>query len=133
MIEPYLLNIGLEILKMVGGILVPLLTIIFTIYANKFKKSIERNQVKGEVDRLVQWALQAKSFQTMKLDDRIGAIMESARLFMAENNITMTNTELTIMIENSLAGLKKLEAARYKINRLRKLEEQDGLEKHSTE
>lgn len=102
MIEPYLIDIGIEVLKIIIGIAVPLITIMGTIYANKFRRRFERNEVQREIDHIARFAQQLGTFQSMNIEDRIDAIMDEIQYFVMQNNINISQGQLRLMVEKSL-------------------------------
>ena len=126
MIEPYLIDIGLEILKIAGGILIPMLTIAGTLYAKKLERKIERNALRSEIDKLTTWAGEAKTFQLMSMTERRQAIKESIQLYVYDNNMKISDVEIELMIDRSLQGLRKLEHIGEAIYKLNRMEVRDG-------
>ena len=124
MLEPTALSIGLEILKMIGGVLVPFLTIIFTIYAKKWEAAAKRKDIKDEVNRLTQLANSVDSFKLMNSEQKVETIRASIISYAAERNINITIQEIDLLIENSIQSAKRFELYGLKLMKLNKEKEQ---------
>ena len=111
MFEPYALNIALEILKILGGVLVPLLTIGITIYAKKFENKMERKAIKDEIRFHIVTGEQVEFFSAMEGDNKIETVMEAVQPFIMESGIAISEVELRIMIEQALSTPRKLAMA----------------------
>ena len=119
-IEPYALNIALEVLKILGGVLVPVLTIIVTVYAKKFENKMKRKAIQGEIDRLTLWADQANSFKLMSAAEKADTVLDTVRLFALESGIAISDSELLLMIDRSMQSLVKLQMTGLKLMKLKR-------------
>lgn len=102
MIEPYLIDIGIEALKILGGVMIPLLTTMAILYKNKIERRLQKSEVQREIDRYVNFAGKLKSFEIMTIKDKVEAIKDDILIFIQDNNIVMSDAELNLMIEKAL-------------------------------
>lgn len=128
MVEPLLLTIGLEILKVVGAALVSSLTVFIAMYAKKYERRFQRNEVQGEIDRYTRWANEMQAFRLLGVEEKKQTIKEAVEQFVLENNISITESELNLMIERALLLPKA-----FRNLLLSRMEEHNGLEIDSIE
>ena len=108
MIEPYLIDIAIEILKILGGIMIPLITTMAILYKNKVERRFQKSEVQREIDRYANFAQKLRGFEIMSLEDRRQAIKDDILIFIQDNNIPISDTELNLMIEKALTIPVKL-------------------------
>lgn len=108
MIEPYLVDIAIEILKVLGGILIPVLTMLGMMYKRKFERQLKKNEIEKEIARYTQWASKIRSFESLGTEDKKRTIMEDIKPFVADLEIDISDTELYLMIEAALTMPKSL-------------------------
>lgn len=118
--EPYALSIALEILKILGGIFVPVMTIGITIYAKKLENKMGRKAVRDEISRHVLAGEQVKFFSSMKDEDKVSTVLEAVGLFVMESGIAISDVELRMMIEQALSTPRKLAVAGMKLGLVNK-------------
>lgn len=108
MIEPYLLDMALEVLKIIGGVLIPVLTMLGMTYKRKFERQFKKNEIEKEIARYTQWASKLQSFETMDTESKKQTIMKDITPFVIDMDINISNTELELMIEKALTMPKSL-------------------------
>lgn len=115
MIEPYLIDIAIEILKVLGGILVPVITMAAILYKRKIElkfqaaeRKFQKSEVQREIDRYVNFAGKLKGFEAMPINDKVQAIKDDILIFVQSNGIVLSDTELELMIEKALTIPRKL-------------------------
>ena len=115
MIEPYLIDIAIEILKALGGILVPVITTAAILYKRKIdlkfqatERKFEKSEVQHEIDKYINFAGKLKGFETMPIEDKIQAIKDDILIFIQDNGIVISETEIRLMIEKALTMPKSL-------------------------
>lgn len=109
MTDPFVLNIALEVVKAVVGVVIPALTVYLAFYTKRINEKMMRKDLQREVDSLTSRALQIKSFEKMDYDSKIEAIIESAQAYAMRNEIDFSAAEIRIMVEVSFNSLKTLE------------------------
>jgi hypothetical protein len=135
MIEPYLIDIAIEVLKALGGILVPVITTVAILYKRKLdlkfqaaERKFQRSEVQREIDRYAQWAGELQSFKLLGIEEKKQTIKDAIERYVLDNNISITESELNLMIERALLLPKT-----FRKLLLSRLEEHDGLEIDFTE
>ena len=108
MIEPYLLDIAIEVLKLLGGIMIPVITTIAILYKNKLERRFKKGEVQREIDRYANFAQKLRSFEMMPFEDRIQTIKDDILIFIQDNDIVMSEMEINLMIEKALTVPLKL-------------------------
>jgi hypothetical protein len=100
MIDPIILDIGLEIVKAILGVAVPAMTIYLTIYTKKIGDKMERKarlenerrereELQNEINRQTAVAFTARSFELMDYDTRVEAIVENIKVYAMKNNLIL--------------------------------------------
>ena len=106
--NPFVLDIILEIVKAIVGVIIPALTIWLMFHTKRINDNTKRNFLQGKVDHLTQSADQLQSFQNITFEERIDAIMEAAKREASDHQINISEVELRIMVEGSLSSLRTL-------------------------
>jgi len=106
--NPFVLDIVLEIVKAIVGVIIPALTIWLMFHTKRINDNTKRNFLQGKVDHLTQSAEQLQSFQNITFEERIDAIMEAAKREALDHQINISDVELRIMVEGSLSSLRTL-------------------------
>ena len=119
MIDPFVLNILLEIVKAIVGVAIPALTVYLAFYARRINENAKRNDLQGRIDALTTHSLQAKSFELMDYESKVEAIVEGALAYAARNDISISPMEVRIMVEGSFTSLIKLERRALQIHELK--------------
>ena len=119
MIDPFVMDIIIEIVKAIVGVVIPAMTIYLAFYTRRFNERMERKALQDEVNRLTTFSSQARSFELMDLDSKIDAIVESVKMYTIKNNINIHDTEIRMMVESSFASLKALEMSGLKLYQLK--------------
>jgi hypothetical protein len=108
-VDPFVLNIILEIVKAIVGVIVPALTVWLMFHTKRINDNTKRNFLQGKVDQLAQHTEQLQSFQDITFEERIDAIMEAAKREVLDHKINISDVELKIMVESSLSTLRSLD------------------------
>lgn len=107
--DPFVLNIILEVVKAIIGVVIPALTVYLAFYARKVNENVKRKDLQAKIDSLTSHSLQAKSFEDMDYETRVEAIVESAEAYAYRNDIDFSSSEIQLMVENAFISLKTLE------------------------
>lgn len=106
-IEPYMLNIALEVLKILGGVLIPALTIFVTIYAKKWQRNQIRKDVRNEIRYVTQ--ISTDTFKLMSFELKKETTLQHLYKFLADEGYNISEPELELMVERELSAPKRLE------------------------
>ena len=108
MIDPFVLDILLEIVKAIVGVAIPAMTVWLMFHTKRINDNVKKNALQSKIDQLSQHSEQLQSFQGMTLEDRIEALMEGARRHAMDNDVSISEIELRMMVESSLSSLRTL-------------------------
>ncbi len=109
-------SILITVVSALAGLGVTAIGIIGGVYMKRLDRRLKMRELTTEIGRYIQWAENSNTFKMMSSDDQKETLLEQLRIFAQENEITITDTQLIILIENSIKPLVKLE----KIMKLRK-------------
>jgi len=101
----------IQIITAFVGIFITSISIVGGFWIKKINHKLKMKTITDEINRYVQWAQQAKSFKLMATEDQKQAVLESIQQFALENEIAISPTELTFLIERSIQSLVKFEMA----------------------
>lgn len=102
-------NVLGEIIVTISGLIITGITTFGAIYMKKLSTKLKNKMLRDEINRYVDFAEKAKSFSKLNIDEKIQTVYEKAREFADENEIKISDTELMIWVERSLAELRELE------------------------
>jgi uncharacterized membrane protein len=102
-------NVLGEIIVTISGLIITGITTFGAIYMKKLSTKLKNKMLRDEINRYVDFAEKAKSFSELNIDEKIQTVYEKAREFANENEIKISDTELMIWVERSLAELRSLE------------------------
>jgi hypothetical protein len=105
---------------------VPAMAVYLTFYTKRWNEKMERKALQAEVDRLTNYATQARSFEVMDYDSRVAAVVESVRLYALKNNMTLHDVEIQMLVEASFGSLRSLEGVGLKLYQLKQSEDKHG-------
>ena len=123
MINPFVMEIVIEVVKALVGVAIPAMTIYLAFYTKRINEKMERKALQDEVNRLTTFATQARSFELMDYDSRVDAVVESVKLYAMQNNMILHEVEIRMMVEASFTSLKSLEGVGLKLYQLKLSEE----------
>lgn len=98
-----------DIILAVMGVVIAGLSTLLTFLIKRFNDNIKKSSLKSEIDRYVDLAEKTRSFSQITIEEKTQAIVEKARQFAEENDIKVSDRELTYLVENSLGALLSLE------------------------
>jgi len=103
--------------------LASLIGILGAYLSRRFDYKLKMKSLTDEINRYVSYARSSDTYKLMGNQDRINALLEQAKLFAAENGITITDLQLISMIESSMAPLQSLENLGLKFTKYYKIGE----------
>lgn len=102
------INILITVISALAGILVTAIGVIGGLYVKKLEHRLKMKSLADEINRYVERSENSNIFTMMSKDEKIDVLMEQIKLFAYENNITITDAQLSILIENSMKPLLNL-------------------------
>lgn len=117
--DPFVLNIVLEVVKAIIGVVIPALTIYLAFYTKRINENVKRKDLKREIDRQTSYSLQLKSFRVMDYETKVEVITESVIAYAARHDMDFSPLEIKIMVEGSFTSLKTLEKNGLQLYRLK--------------
>jgi hypothetical protein len=120
------MEIVIEVVKALVGVAIPAMTVYLAFYTKRINEKMERKALQAEVDRLTNYATQARSFEVMDYDSRVAAVVESVRLYALKNNMTLHDVEIQMLVEASFGSLRSLEGVGLKLYQLKLSEDKHG-------
>lgn len=120
--NPLFLEIVLEIVKAIVGVVIPALTIWLMFHTKRINDNVKMNSLQSRIDQLSQHSEQLQSFKNMTLEERVESLMQGARRHAMDNGINITDIELRIMVEGSLQSLRMLYNIGYQLQLKKELE-----------
>lgn len=124
--DPFVLNIVLEVVKAIVGVVIPAFTIYLGFYTRRVNENVKRKDLQREIDRLTSHSLQLKSFEVMDYETKVDVISESALAYAMRNGIDFSPVEIRIMVEGSFTSLKTLERNGLQLYKLKLSKENNG-------
>ena len=116
----------ITIASALAGVLVLLIGIVGNHLSRKIDRKMELKALADEVNRLTNFASQARSFEAMDFSSRVEAVVESVLDYSERNGLSVTKTEIQLMVESSFSVLRALENTGLKLYQLKLSEEHDG-------
>ena len=116
------IDILTQIITVVGGILIAGIGTVGGFYMKRFSDKLKKKTLLDEINRYVQWAEGAGSFKLMSGIEKKESVLERIRDFAIENDIKVSESELSLMVEQSVQSLKKLEMVGIRLTNLKKAE-----------
>ena len=126
MSDPFVMEIVIEVVKALVGVAIPAITVYLAFYTKRINEKMERKALQAEVDRLTNYATQARSFEVMDYDSRVAAVVESVRLYALKNDMTLHDVEIQMLVEASFSSLRSLEGVGLKLYQLKQSEDKHG-------
>lgn len=112
------LTIILSIVSAVASVVLAIIGVVSPIITRKIENSMKRKMLFDEINRYANFVNETKTFKLMSGDEKKQTIFERAQLFAVENEISVTEQELLLYIEQSISlvvksknALKQLEKA----------------------
>jgi hypothetical protein len=121
-IQTALGNVLGEIITVVLGLIITGVSTYGAFRVKLLTDKMKKQTLLSEINRYVEFAEKAKSFQLMSSDEKKETILEKAQEFALENGIQISPSELKLMVEGSMQSLKKLEGIGLKIMKMNKLQ-----------
>jgi len=75
-------------------------------YVKRLTEKVQRKTLMEEISRYVKWAEQSPSFIKYTGKQKYMAVAEKAKLWGKQNDISLTDDELMILIESSVKDMK---------------------------
>lgn len=98
-----------NVLSAILGIVVTGVTTMGGFYISKLSKKLKMDSLEKEIFRFVRWAEQAPRFALSDGQAKLYTVLENARLYAKENNISITDERLDIMVEAAVKVMKEAE------------------------
>lgn len=95
-----------------------------TFFFNRMKNEIKRKALVNAVNRYIDYIENVKSFQLMSAEAKKMTVAEKAQQFAVENDITISESELSLIIEKSIQSLRSLENVGLRM--MKKISLEDG-------
>lgn len=98
--------------EIVGAVVALLITAVGTyggFYIKRLGDKLKHKMLLDEVNRYTQWALEAKSFKLMSVDEKAETVFTKATEFAEENEIKISEKELKLMVERAVQSVSRLE------------------------
>lgn len=109
MVDPFILEIILEVVKAIIGVAIPALTVYLAFYAKRINENVKLKALQNKVDNLTAHSLQVKSLEIVDYETRVAAIVDSAEAYAARNDMNFSRIEIQMMVESSFNSLRVLE------------------------
>lgn len=122
-IQTALGNVLGEIITVVLGLIITGVSTYGAFRVKLLTDKMKKQTLLNEINRYVEFAEKAKSFQLMSSDEKKETILEKATEFALENGIKVSPSELVLMVEGSMQSLKKLEGIALKLMKMNKGED----------
>ncbi len=122
-IQTALGNVLGEIITVVLGLIITGVSTYGAFRVKLLTDKMKKQTLLNEINRYVEFAEKAKSFQLMSSDEKKETILEKATEFALENGIKVSTSELVLMVEGSMQSLKKLEGIALKLMKMNKGED----------
>lgn len=106
--DPVVLDVALEVIKAIVGVVIPALTIALTFYTKRLNDKLKRKSLKDEIHRLTQFAEETESFKLMNTKEKEETLLESMKVFVVQNDITISDAELELLVERALQSERNL-------------------------
>lgn len=113
-------NVLGEVITVVLGLVLTGVSTWGAFYIKRMNDKFKLKTLVDEVNRYVQWAEQAKSFKLLSSEEKKQTVLERIQQFAIENGISVTESELAIMVERSVQSIMNLEMAGLKLMKLKK-------------
>lgn len=98
-----------NVLSAILGLAVTGVTTMGGFYINKLFSKMKMDSLEKEILRFVRWVEQAPRFKIAEGQEKLYTVLEKARAYASENNIKVSEEELTIMVESSVKVMKESE------------------------
>ena len=118
-------SVVMAVVGALSGVLMVLIKVIGDHWAKKVDRKLELKALTDEVNRLTNFASQARSFDIMDFDSKVDAVVESVLDYSARKGLDVNKTEIQLMVESSFISLKSLENTGLKLYQL-KMENKNG-------
>lgn len=109
MVDPFILEIILEVVKAIIGVAIPALTVYLAFYAKRINENVKLKALQNKVDNLTAHSLQVKSLEIVDYETRVAAVVDSAEAYAARNDMNFSRIEIQMMVESSFNSLRVLE------------------------
>lgn len=113
--------IGAVVTLLVGGI-----TTFGGIYLKKLETRMKMRDLTTEINRYVDLVNQAKSFQLMSGEEKTQTILEQAIQYADTLGVTISERQLSLIVEKSVQSLRQLEKTGTKIRAASLLKSKGG-------
>lgn len=107
-IDPIVLEVGLEVVKAIVGVVIPALTIALTFYTKRLNDKFKRKSVVDEIHRLTRLAQETQTFKSMNIGEQTNTLLDSMRTYVLANDIPMSDSELEFLVERTLRSENSL-------------------------
>lgn len=107
-------------------LLVTALTTIGGVYIKKIDTKLKRKTLRDEINRYSDWVRTVDEFKNMTEDEQVDTIFDTARTFAYDNDISVSDSELRLMVKTSLSSISRLQMTGLKLM-VNKKENNDGI------
>lgn len=122
-IQTALGNVLGEVITVLLGLIITGVSTYGAFRIKLFTDKLKKQTLLNEINRYVEFAEKAKSFQLMTVEEKKETVLEKAQEFAMENDIKVSEKELALMVENSIKSLVRLEMIGLKLMKLKKGED----------
>lgn len=98
-----------QVIGALVGLFVGVIGLVGGFYMKRLNSRLNNKTITDEINRYVMLANQTKSFQAMGMEDRKATILESIKIFAAQNDINIPDSKVILMIEQAIQFPKQLE------------------------
>lgn len=126
-------SVLIQIAVVVLGAVLTFVTTWVAYWNKKLTAKLKMKDLSNEVNRFVQWADQANSFKLMSKEEKTQTVLEKVKLYAIENEISVTDSELQLLIEKSIQSLRSFELLGLELKLKNKLKSKEAVNEHSIE
>lgn len=108
-IDPIVLEVGLEVVKAIVGVVIPALTVALTFYTRRLNQKLQKKSLKDEIYRQISLAKEVQTFKAMNMGKKAETLLESMQAFVISNEIPVSDIELKLMVERALQSENNLQ------------------------
>lgn len=107
--DPLVLEIGLEVVKAIVGVVVPALTVALTFYTKRLNQKLQKKSLQDEIYRQINLANEVQTFKAMNMGEKATTLLESMQAFVITNQIPVSEVELKLLVERALQSENNLQ------------------------
>lgn len=109
-----------QVITIVAGLLLTGVSTLGAFYIKRFSDNMKRKTLLDEINRYVGWVNDVPSFKLMSVEEKRETILEKISNFARENDISLPDSEIALMVERAVESRKKLETIGLKLMAIKK-------------